>query len=217
MELIYPQIVLRYDTKVELDLRNLNLKLWIYIFNLFRKNKPKDASYLSDILRSDELISNISEEYNELIRLSTELNKLTLKYNVTDFIYDLKVSSVEEINNQMKSSSRYVTIFKEVGINKYGIFEFDNKYSPLSKLWLFSWDNYNENKYTINNLIPFIDLSTNEYIYSIKLKNMNKAVRASKCMDEFVKLIEKSPRYIQIDPDKHDLNCVNMIIDIIYP
>ena len=174
------------------------------IFNLFRKNKSKDTSYLSDILRSDELISNISEEYNELIRLSTELNKLTLKYNVTDFIYDLKVSSVEEINNQMKSSSRYVTIFKEVGINKYGIFEFDNKYSPLSKLWLFSWDNYNENKYTINNLIPFIDLSTNEYIYSIKLKNMNKAVRASKCMDEFVKLIEKSPRYIQIDSDKHD-------------
>lgn len=174
------------------------------IFNLFRKNKSKDTSYLSDMLESDELISNISEEYNELIRLSTELNKLTLKYNVTDFIYDLKVSSVEEINNQMKSSSRYVTIFKEVGINKYGIFEFDNKYSPLSKLWLFSWDNYNENKYTINNLIPFIDLSTNEYIYSIKLKNMNKAVRASKCMDEFVKLIEKSPRYIQIDSDKHD-------------
>ena len=140
MELIYPQIVLKYDTKVELDLRNLNLKLWIYIyiFNLFRKNKPKDASYLSDILRSDELINNISEEYNELVRLSTELSKLTLKYNITDFIYDLKVSSIEEINSQMKSSSKYITIFKEVGINKYGIFEFDNKYSPLSKLWLFS-------------------------------------------------------------------------------
>ena len=175
------------------------------IFNLFRKNKSKDTSYLSDMLESDELISNISEEYNELVRLSTELSKLTLKYNITDFIYDLKVSSIEEINSQMKSSSKYITIFKEVGINKYGKFEFDNKYSPISKLWLFSWDNYDEHEYTVNNLIPFIDLSTNEYIYNTKLKDMNKAVNASRCMNEFVKLIEKSPRYKQMDYDEHDL------------
>ena len=175
------------------------------IFNLFKKIKSEDVTYLSDTLGSDELINNIRKEYDELVYLSRELNKLTLEYNVTDFIYDLRVLSIDEIVNQMKSNSRYITIFKEVGINKYGKFEFDNKYSPISKLWLFSWDNYNEHEYTVNNLIPFIDLSTNEYIYNTKLKDMNKAVNASRCMDEFVKLIEKSPRYMQVDYDEHDL------------
>jgi hypothetical protein len=175
------------------------------IFNLFKKIKSEDVIYLSDTLGSDELINNIRKEYDELVYLSRELNKLTLEYNVTDFIYDLRVLSIDEIVNQMKSNSRYITIFKEVGINKYGKFEFDNKYSPISKLWLFSWDNYNEHEYTVNNLIPFIDLSTNEYIYNTKLKDMNKAVNASRCMDEFVKLIEKSPRYMQVDYDEHDL------------
>lgn len=175
------------------------------IFNLFKKIKSEDVTYLSDTLGSDELINNIRKEYDELVYLSRELNKLTLEYNVTDFIYDLRVLSIDEIANQMKSNSRYITIFKEVGINKYGKFEFDNKYSPISKLWLFSWDNYNEHEYTVNNLIPFIDLSTNEYIYNTKLKDMNKAVNASRCMDEFVKLIEKSPRYMQVDYDEHDL------------
>jgi hypothetical protein len=175
------------------------------IFNLFKKIKSEDVIYLSDTLGSDELINNIRKEYDELVYLSRELNKLTLEYNVTDFIYDLRVLSIDEIVNQMKSNSRYITIFKEVGINKYGKFEFDNKYSPISKLWLFSWDNYNEHEYTVNNLIPFIDLSTNEYIYNTKLKDMNKAVNASRCMDEFVKLIEKSPRYKQMDYDEHDL------------
>lgn len=108
------------------------------IFNLFKKIKSEDATYLSDTLGSDELINNIREEYDELVYLSRELNKLTLRYNITDFIYDLRVLSIDEVVNQMKSNSRYITIFREVGINKYGIFEFDNKYSPLSKLWLFS-------------------------------------------------------------------------------
>lgn len=175
------------------------------IFNLFKKIKSEDVTYLSDTLGSDELINNIREEYDELVYLSRELNKLTLRYNVTDFIYDLRVLSIDEVVNQMKSNSRYITIFKEVGINKYGKFEFDNKYSPISKLWLFSWDNYDEHEYTVNNLIPFIDLSTNEYIYNTKLKDMNKAVNASRCMNEFVKLIEKSPRYMQVDYDEHDL------------
>lgn len=175
------------------------------IFNLFKKIKSEDVTYLSDTLGSDELINNIREEYDELVYLSRELNKLTLRYNVTDFIYDLRVLSIDEVVNQMKSNSRYITIFKEVGINKYGKFEFDNKYSPISKLWLFSWDNYDEHEYTVNNLIPFIDLSTNEYIYDTKLKDMNKAVNASRCMNEFVKLIEKSPRYMQVDYDEHDL------------
>lgn len=175
------------------------------IFNLFKKIKSEDVTYLSDTLGSDELINNIREEYDELVYLSRELSKLTLRYNVTDFIYDLRVLSIDEVVNQMKSNSRYITIFKEVGINKYGKFEFDNKYSPISKLWLFSWDNYNEHEYTVNNLIPFIDLSTNEYIYDTKLKDMNKAVNASRCMNEFVKLIEKSPRYMQVDYDEHDL------------
>ena len=134
------------------------------IFNLFKKIKSEDVIYLSDTLGSDELINNIRKEYDELVYLSSELNKLTLEYNVTDFIYDLRVLSIDEIVNQMKSNSRYITIFKEVGINKYGKFEFDNKYSPISKLWLFSWDNYDEHEYTVNNLIPFIDLSTSEYI-----------------------------------------------------